>query len=42
MLVSCTFDIEDKTKDKLEKMAEENYRSLAAQIRMILEEHLEK
>lgn len=42
MLVSCTFDIEEKTKLKIEKLAEENYRSLSAQLRMIVEEYLEK
>lgn len=42
MLVSYTFDIDDKVKDKLEKIANENYRTLAAQIRMTLEESLEK
>lgn len=36
----CTFELEDKTKAKLEKLAEAGYRSLAAQIRMIIEEFL--
>jgi predicted transcriptional regulator len=42
MLNSYTFDIEDKMKDKLERLAVEGHRSLAAQVRMILEEYLEK
>lgn len=42
MLNSYSFDIEDKVKDKLERMAEEGHRTLAAQIRMVLEEYLEK
>lgn len=42
MLVSCTFDIEEKTKKQIEKIAEENYRSLSAQLRMMLEEYLDK
>lgn len=41
MLESCTFDIDDKVKDKIEKIAKDNYRSLSAQIRMILEEYVE-
>lgn len=42
MLVSYTFDIEDKVKEKLEGLAEEGHRTLAGQIRMVLEEWLEK
>lgn len=42
MLNSYTFDIDDKIKDKLERMAIEEHRTLAAQIRMVLEEFLEK
>ena len=42
MLVSYTFDIDDKIKDKLERMASEGHRTLAAQIRMALEEYIDK
>ena len=42
MLNSYSFDIDDKAKDKLERLAEEGHRTLAAQIRMVLEEYLEK
>lgn len=42
MLVSYTFEIEDKVKDKIERLADEAHRSLAGQIRLILEEYLEK
>ena len=42
MLVSFTFELEDKTKDKLEKIASEEYRSLAAQIRLALDEYVEQ
>ncbi len=41
MLISYTFDIEDKTKDKLERLANDGHRTLAAQVRMVLEEYLE-
>lgn len=42
MLVSYTFDVDDKVKDKLERMAVDEHRTLAAQIRMILEDFLDK
>ena len=42
MLVSYTFEIEDKMKDKIERIADESHRSLAGQMRLILEEYLEK
>ena len=42
MLVSYTFDIDDRIKDKLERQADNGHRTLAAQIRMILEEYIEK
>ena len=42
MLVSYTFEIDDKCKDKIEKEAKESGRSLASQMRIILEEYLEK
>lgn len=42
MLVSYTFEIEDKVKDKLERIATDEHRTLASQIRMVLEEWLEK
>ena len=42
MLVSYTFDIDDKVKDKLERVANDEHRTLASQIRMILEGWLEK
>ena len=42
MLVSYTFDIDDKVKDKVERMAADGHRTLAGQIRMIIEEYLEK
>lgn len=41
MLLSYTFEIEEETKNKLEKLAEEEHRSLAGQIRVILETYLE-
>lgn len=42
MLVSYTFEIEDKIKDKLEKIASEERRSLASQVRIALEEYVNK
>jgi len=42
MLVSYTFEIEDKVKDKIERIADEEHRTLAGQIRLVLEEFLEK
>lgn len=42
MLVSYTFEIEEKTKDKIEKLAKEESRSLASQIRIALDEYADK
>ena len=42
MLVSYTLDIDDKIKDKIERIAVDEHRTLAGQIRLILEEYLEK
>lgn len=42
MYVSYTLDIDDKVKDKLERAADSGHRTLASQIRMILEEWLER
>lgn len=42
MTTTYTFEIDEKLKDRLEKMAEEGHRTLASQIRMILEEYTEK
>ena len=42
MNVSYTLDIDDKIKDKLERIADSEHRTLAGQIRLILEEYLEK
>lgn len=42
MLVSYTFEIDDKVKDKIEKVARDEGRSLASQIRIALEEYTEK
>ncbi len=42
MLVSYTFEIDDKLKSKLEKIAEDEHRTLAGQIRAIFEEWLEE
>ena len=41
MLVSYTFEIEEKTKDKIEKFAKDESRSLAAQIRIALDNYAE-
>lgn len=38
----CTFSLDDKTKRKLEEIADSEHRSLAGQMRLILEEWLEK
>ena len=38
----CTFSLDDKTKRLLEEIAENEHRSLSGQIRLILEEYLEK
>ena len=41
MLVPYTFEIDERVKDKLEHLADEGHRTLASQIRMILEEYTE-
>lgn len=41
MYVSYTFEIDEKIKDKLEKIANEEHRTLASQIRLVLERYLE-
>ena len=40
--ITCTFTIEEKYAEQLRKIAEDNYRSLSAQIRLVLEAFLEK
>ena len=40
--ITYTFDMSEKTHLKLKELAEEGHRTLAGQIRMILEEFLEK
>ena len=42
MLVSYTFDIDLNVKDKIERVAVDEHRTLAGQIRLILEDWLEK
>ena len=42
MLVSFTFEIDDKIKDKIEAMAKPQERSIAGQLRLILDEYFEK
>lgn len=42
MLVSYTFEIDNKIKDKIEEIAVEEHRTIAAQIRLILENYLEE
>ena len=39
--ITYTFDMDSKTHSKLKELAEEGHRTLAGQIRMILEEYLE-
>lgn len=41
MLVSYTFDIDNKIKDELERISVDEHRTLAAQLRMALEYYLE-
>ena len=38
----CTFSFDDKYKIKLEEIASAEHRSLSGQIRLILEEYLDK
>jgi len=40
--ITYTFDMDSKTHSQLKELAEEGHRTLAAQIRMILEEYLDK
>ena len=42
MLVSYTFEVDEKTKDKIEKFAKEEKRSLASQMRIALDEYADK
>ena len=39
--ITYTFDMDTKTHSKLKELAEEGHRTLAGQIRMILEEYLD-
>ena len=41
-LVAYSLDIDEKTKEVLQKMADEDHRTLAGQIRMILENYVEE
>ena len=38
----CTFSFDDKYKKKLDEIAEKEHRSLSGQIRVILEDYLNK
>ena len=40
--ITCTFSIDDKNQKILREIAEANHRSLSGQIRLILEEFIEK
>jgi len=40
--ITYTFDMSSKTHSQLKDLADEGHRTLAGQIRMILEEYLEK
>ena len=42
MLVSFTFEIDNKIKDKIEELSIAEDRSIAAQLRVILDEYFEK
>lgn len=42
MFVSYTFEIEEKTKDKIERIAKQEGRSIASQMRIVLDEYVEK
>jgi len=42
MMVPYAFEIDEKMKAQLEELADEGHRTLPSQIRMILEEWLEK
>ena len=39
--VTFTFEIDSKYRDKIKELAEKNYRSMGAQIRLILENYLD-
>ena len=39
--VTFTFDLESDSHAELKKLAEENYRTLAAEVRLAIDEHLE-
>ena len=39
--VNITFEIDAKYREKLRELAEKNYRSMGAQIRLILENYLD-
>ena len=40
--VNINFEIDSKYRDELRELAENNYRSMGAQIRLILENYLDK
>ena len=41
MLVAYTFEIDERVKDKMEKIANDEKRSLASQMRIAIEEYVE-
>lgn len=41
MLVSYTFEVEDKVKDRIQEIADLEHRSLASQMRIALEKYIE-
>lgn len=40
--ITCTFQIEEEIHEKLKKIADEEHRSLAGQIRLIIEKYLDE
>ncbi len=42
MLVPTSFELEEKHKEKLERIASDEHRSLAGQLRLVIEEWLEE
>ena len=38
----CTFSLDDKSKTKLQEIADSEHRSLSGQIRLVIEEFLDK
>lgn len=40
-MVTFTFDLEADAHNKLKKLAEDGYRTLAAEIRLAIDEHIE-